>query len=523
MARADFYKVKKASNEQIEELIVVGLILDTRFAQRIVKKINTEHISSRHLRILCQWCLNYVSKYGKAPKREIEEIFEVESSQIDEDKADQIKSVLESLSERYTDKTANTEYVYNQAIAYLDKQEILIRARNSIQLAEKGLVDKARNEIREYNEIRKDLTDNGVFLTPENFYRIIDSENDTGIMRLPGALGNLIGGLKRGWLVSFIGPMKRGKTFHLVDWAIEAYLQGLKVVLFSLEMTEQDIDKRMMSALVGKPFEDKAILLPVFDCKANQENTCHKDERTCSVGLVDEEGNLPFFEDADEDYVVCTACRNSKENKKFYVPTSWYIAEAAEKIKWDDIDPKKKRNKLIYKNPKNFRRFCPPIGSVPFSYIEDVLSDLALSEGFTPDIIVLDYADLLASTLKSELRHQLDDIWKSMARMAVNKEAIVLTASQTNRGAMNVRTISEDSSAEDIRKNAHVSVMIGINQYKKLKEKERGLIRLNLMYHRYKETPAAECLTTNNLSICRVCVDTMLVIPEETEYIYVGG
>lgn len=521
MGKADFFRVQKAGNEQVEELIVVNLIVNSNFASRIAGKINTEHISSPHLRIICNWAIEYYKQYGRAPKQGITEIFEVESSSLSEEKADQIAAVLEGLSDKYTEKAQNTDYIYKKSVEYLDRQELLVRARNTISLAEKGFIDKARNEIRTYNEIKESISENGVFITPENFYRTVHEEEETGVMRLPGALGKMIGPLERGWLVSFLAPMKRGKTFYLVDWGIEGYLQGLKVVLFSLEMKEKDIDRRLFTAMTGKPYNAGTILLPVYDCLHNQQDSCHREERVCNVGLLDEEGTKPRFEDADPEYEPCTACRGNKELAKYYKIESWFIEEDTEGIEWRDINPV--RGNLSLRNPKNIRRFCPPINTVEFSYIEDTLNDLELTDGFIPDVVVVDYADLLTSTLRADLRHQLNDIWQNLARMAAVRNILVLTASQTNRPAMKAKTLEEDASAEDIRKNAHVSAMIGINQSKKLREKEKGLLRLNLLYHRFREVTRAECLTTQQLSISRVCLDSMLVIPEDEGYIYVGG
>ena len=520
MGKADFFRVKKASNEQIEELITVNLILDTKFATRIEPKIDLDYISSDHLKIITRWSLDYLRKYGVSPKQQIAEVFEVESSNLKSDMREQVEAVLENLSDRYTEKTNNTEFVYNEAVNYFDRQALLIRARNTISLVEKGLLDKARNEIRAYNEIRSTVVDDGVFIKSECFYEAFNEDFVTGAFRLPGAIGRMIGEFQKGWLVAFLAPMKRGKTFHLIDWAIEAYLQGMKVVFFSLEMTKKDIDKRLFCSLAGKPAEKGKVLIPVFDCKNNQDNNCGRAERTCSVGLFDEEGNRPFIEEAPKDYTPCSVCRDKAETKKLYSPDTWFITEESDGINWNDISPK--RGASLY-NPKNFRRFCPLTGKATYGYIEDVLNDLKLTDGFVPDVVVIDYADLLASTLNAELRHKLNEIWQGLARMAVERNVIVLTASQSNRPGISAKTLSEEAVAEDIRKNAHVSALIGINQDKKLREKEKGLIRLNMLYHRYKEVSEVECLVTHNLSIARVCLDSILVLPTDDKYTYIGG
>lgn len=525
MGKADFYRIKKASIDNIEELITVSLILDSEYARRIQHKINLDHITSKHYKLISNWCLDYVAKYGKAPGRAIEEIYEVESHRLQEDLQDQVLSVLESLSDRYTDKTFNTEYIYNKSITYIDRQELLVRARNVIHYVEKDDIGNARNVIRGYNEIKQDVVSDGVFLNPENFYKVKEGLGD-GIFKLSGSMGKLIGDLHRGWFGAFLAPMKKGKTFFLCDWAIEGFLQGLKVVLFSLEMRDQDIDRRLFTALAAEPIEPCTLLIPQFDCKKNQNGTCNRKERRSSVALYepDDDGNgeKPDFDEADTSYQVCNECRKDKELKRFYHPESWFEEVKFKGITWDDVRPDRRKGRLKVYNEKNFRRFCPPIGTVPFSYIEETLIDLELTDGFVPDLVVVDYADLIESNLK-EYRHKIDDIWKKHARLAVEKDCLVLTASQSNKEGFNTRSLHEGSAAEDVRKNAHVTVMLGINQSKKLQEREKGLLRVNLLFHRYKEIISAECLTTQHLGISRVCIDDMLVTFAGDSYEYIGG
>jgi replicative DNA helicase len=96
------------------------------------------------------------------------------------------------------------------------------------------------------------------------------------------------------------------------------------------------------------------------------------------------------------------------------------------------------------------------------------LDDLAY-EGFFPDIIIIDYADVMAPSEKTDYRNQIDGIWKRLRALAQKRKAVVFTASQTNRGAIS-REVETEDVAEDIRKIAHVTSMISISKTKYCKK-----------------------------------------------------
>ena len=72
---------------------------------------------------------------------------------------------------------------------------------------------------------------------------------------------------------------------------------------------------------------------------------------------------------------------------------------------------------------------------------------------FTPDIIIVDYADLLRpiSTLR-EKRHELETIYEQLRGLAQTFKCCVWTASQTNRSGLNAEVITMESISEAFNK-----------------------------------------------------------------------
>lgn len=101
-------------------------------------------------------------------------------------------------------------------------------------------------------------------------------------------------------------------------------------------------------------------------------------------------------------------------------------------------------------------------------------------EEFIPDVVVVDYADLLlaeASTKHMDYRHQNNATWMILRRIALENHCLVVVATQTAATAYKAWVIKKSDFSEDKRKNAHVTGMIGINQTDD--EKEKGVYRLN--------------------------------------------
>ncbi|MFH1506331.1 MAG: hypothetical protein ABIE94_05090, partial [archaeon] len=111
-----------------------------------------------------------------------------------------------------------------------------------------------------------------------------------------------------------------------------------------------------------------------------------------------------------------------------------------------------------------------------------------MEDDFIPDIVVVDYADILkpSSYASKEKRLEvIDDIWKNLARLAGEKHCIVITGSQGNRGSLNKDQMEEGDVAEWIGKLAHVDVFVTLNQNST--EKKMGMVRMSVLEHRHKD------------------------------------
>jgi len=265
--------------------------------------------------------------------------------------------------------------------------------------------------------------------------------------------------------------VSHNSTFLLYT-AEKALMAGNNVVFISLEMTENQVIRRKWESLTCRPRTDQEITLPMF---------------------ID----IPIDRQVD--------------GKKYNIKNDIVFRKGIP----TDIDEIKEMQNGATKYIKDggLRLITLPARSVTVNDIQTHLSNLELYENFVPDVIIIDYADLIASSMKGEFRHQLDDIWANLRKLAVERNCCVVTVSQSNRGSANT-DLSEESIAEDIRKIAHVTKMIGINQSKF--EQKQQIYRLSVLAQREGKLIRDYVMCLSCLDIAKPVLDSRLA--DEVEY-----
>jgi hypothetical protein len=200
----------------------------------------------------------------------------------------------------------------------------------------------------------------------------------------------------------------------------------------------------------------------------------------------DTELTIPYFVEDGSKYVI--------ENKTTLKKASSIL----------EIEKKQKSLKRMFRGG-SFKVFAEPAYSLTVESLETKLDDL-VHDGFMPDVIIIDYADIMMpSDRGAELRNQLDGIWKRLRAMAQKRKAVVFTASQTNRGAIN-GPVEADSISEDIRKLAHVTSMVAISKTKYCKE--HSIAIYSQIAIREGEAEVRRVVATQCLSLGRPVLDS---------------
>ena len=106
-----------------------------------------------------------------------------------------------------------------------------------------------------------------------------------------------------------------------------------------------------------------------------------------------------------------------------------------------------------------------------------------IQQDIKPDLIIVDYADLLTSKSSKEKRDKLDDIYTSLRGLASELKLPIWTASQVNRSGAREDIIQGDRMAESYSKMMITDFAMSLSR--SAEDKENGTGRWHIMKNRY--------------------------------------
>ena len=495
---------RKRVDDRIEEKILTGLIVSDSFCRNIVPVIKNDTFSSPYIKQVSTWCVEHYKKYEKAPFSAIQDIFELEHTNLKKEDRELISIFLERLAEEYSNENQeiNSEYLQDLAINYIRKRSLSVSA-NRIELnLEAGDIDAAEQEIENYNRV---YVDTSGWIDPfdkesiKNYFQT-QKENKNDLFSFPGALGKMVGNFQRNWLCSFLAPVKKGKTFWELETGILASLEMKKTAIFSLEMNEHRIKDRLFKRVLAQSNKSADYIYPCFDCLKNQNGSCNKAARTNSIPLLINNSKPSFNRDLK--YRVCTACRGKDDFKTGY----WFTSQYREKMKQKQTTLTLEGfNKILN---RSIRIKSYPAYSANVSRIKADLEVLENSKDFYPDVIIIDYADILApEDSRITGRERTDETWKMLKNLSDERHCLVVTASQANRASFKKRNVTQIDVSEDIRKMAHVDMCISLNQTPE--EKRASITRMNVIAKRDGDFDEYEsCIVLQQFALGQVLLDS---------------
>jgi len=481
----------------IERQIIIGLITSTEYIQQIRSIWDIQLIESPTAKRLAGWVWNYFEKYNKAPNKDIEGIYFVnlKNGKIPKDIAEEIEEdILPSLSDEYTSTDFNLIYLLDETRQYFKERRLLIHIATVDALITNDELDEAEKLVCEYIPLMNTSETDLDLSTDDVLSRIdlaFDSTNQT-LIEYPKQLGEFWNSeLVRGGFVALMASEKRGKTFWLLDLALRACRQKRKVAFFQAgDMSEGQQLKRICIYLAKRSERAKycnAHWEPVRDCIHNQMNNCTKEERSCDFGVFDglDENeirtdttitNLITAYEENKAYTPCCDCDDYEKNK-WGIP---WITPVDEVTPLTKEDARAVVNEYFIRRRRQFKLSSHANGTLSISQIKAILAIWEKQDNFVPDVIIIDYADLLVPETKMEFRHQQNEIWKGLRNLSQTKgQPLVITATQADAASYEQNSLKLKNFSEDKRKYAHVTAMYGLNQDTKDREKRIGIMRLN--------------------------------------------
>jgi hypothetical protein len=448
---------RKAVEGHIERQILIALITSRDFLVQALPMLqDIDMVEIPHFKIITNWCIKYFEKYGDAPGQNIQGIFENWESGLDEeqmDEADNIARLLETLDSEDDRTQINVPYVLDHLQAWVENRK-LKQLQNQLDLAlDSGQRDVAQDAVMRYRptEIMA-----GAGFDPfrdDNCWRDAFMYANAPLIDFPGDAGRFLNdALTRDALIGIQGPEKRGKTFWCIEFVMRALMNRLHVAFFQVgDLSKHQVVYRLGMYLSQRP---------------SRKNLCGTYEVPRKIIPPRQEGDDVEIETKERTFSKCATLASCRKAVKKFM-----------------------RGHGMSEMKSHLKVSIHPNSSINVYGINSILDQWELLEDFVPDVIVIDYADILAPEDDTQdARNRVNDTWKALRKLSQERHCLVIAPTQADSKSYNAYTQTMSNFSEDKRKNAHVTGILCLNQTPQ--EKALGVMRLN--WSALRESPFDE-------------------------------
>lgn len=377
---------------------------------------------------------DYIDRFKTPPRDHLPDILSDKLDEKNQRIATLYTEIVESIHTAKED--INAEYVMSQLNTFVRRQSlrsVSVDIVKHLQRDTEEALDAAEALFASAGKQTLTVFDPGTRLSDKKrSLRFLD----TAVAAFPTGIAELD---KRGfgptrkemWL--FIGNTKSGKTWGLIQLAKMATLQRLKVLHISLEMSEDRSAQRYFQALFALAKRKEKV--PVAKLQ------------------LDDLGRISGYE--VHKVTPALSMDDPKIRKKL-------------ERKIDTWAPRVLENIII----KQF-----PTGALTLGQLTAYLDNLELTERFVPDLLILDYPDLMKLDADN-FRLAIDGLFKGLRGIAVARNLALAVVSQSHRGAAKAKQVGADNVAEAYSKIAHADTVVTYSQTES--EKALGLARLHV-------------------------------------------
>ncbi len=429
--------MKREVIENINEKdFVASLIMSDKCCQILLDYVKPTYFDIDYSRVIVSWVSDYYKKFKIAPKKDVTSIYKSRCDEIqDEALKDLIYNYLKNIAESEININ-NEDYLVDRGKDFIDYKALQEYTENLQACLDTRDMAKARKVQQDYKKINTTEVNEVSLLSLECADRIARalSASKEILFTLPENMNKVFGNIHREDFIAVLAPPKRGKSFMLQYIAIQALMQRLNVVYVSMEMNIDEVVQRLWKTLFGT-----------------------------KSGLVSE--GL---------YESCRFIECPDEEGKYH---SELIDVNVKTTDVGDIKTYQKQLKAMTQYQGNLRILSYPRFNASVETICNRVEELA-KDGFVADVVIIDYADITTPIGGgSELRNQLDEIWKYLGGFAMKFHCAMITASQTNRSGLSANVVGGETIGENFKKLAHITSMVSLEQTPKMRKEHIMRIR----------------------------------------------
>jgi hypothetical protein len=435
--------------------ILTAMVTSDAVAGRIAAHWVSEGLfAGKWENIVGGWACKYFKKYGRAIGKEIQSRFAVWAVDAkDNSTVELVESFLGGLSDEYErNGDDNPDHIVDLAATYFNRQK-MVRLTDLIRsdIAD-GADVRAAERLQKFSRIELGVGAGIDVIQDDEALKAAFADAGEDLVTYDEGLKYFFRGvLTRDALVAFQASEKKGKSFWLQDLAWRAMLQKRRVAYFECgDNSQNQIMRRFAVRAAARPLrrtrKADPLLYPTY--LEREPNS-----RKCSV---------------------------THRRGHFRDPLDYDRA----KIAMDKLSGG------VGDGTPYLRLSCHPTATIGVPGIVGVLEAWDRL-GWTPDIICIDYADLLAPISQQDRIHQIEETWAALRALSQSRHCLVVTATQANAAALRAETIDATHFSGNKKKMAYVTAFIGISQTGA--EKRMGVCRLNYFQRREGDFDTEKC------------------------------
>lgn len=432
------------------------LVHDDQQCKLIRSVLDPEWLDSSIQRRLTELAFAFIDTYSEAPKAHDEDLLTGFSS----DQQELARVVIGYLRTQFGNGI-NVKYVLHNLEEWARAKRFNRALTDGLAYLQAGQIDEVETVLAQVLKQRFSVFQPGLFLSDFKHLDLDDNENDHVLMGIP-ALDETLQVPHRKELWQVVGPAKGGKSWCLIHIARQAIMQHFRTLYLTLEMSEPRVLQRIVQGLMAAVKRPYAELYGV-------------ELQTDALGRLMDMHRLPI------------------EGKR---PILNEINDLAS----ERIDKLHIGHRLLI---KEF-----PTKSLTIQRLRAYLDALEGSTNFIPDVIIIDYGDLMKLPAREASWTELGTLWGELRGVGVERNAMIVTASQLNREGAKSSIGKSTDVAGDWSKIATADVTVIYNQT--ASEHDLGVARLFVSDGR-NDADKFEVLITQNYAIGQFVIDSVRV------------
>lgn len=440
----------------LEEAVLSLLCYNSEIATLLVLKITeSKFFSNQTNQKIAHVAIDYITKYGDAPKGQLEYLLENDLARGEQGKL--LRLTIETLLKQSTQ--LQPSFILEQLDLFIESRKLTQNLQGALELLEEGELEQARDLVYKSQSTPQNGASGLWMRDPKQALKFLDrDENEDFFTSGVEVLDQMGFRPKRKTFVFIIGSAKKGKSWWLINVGKGALQHHKKVLHITLEISEETTARRYMQSIFSlTKYEAKQVKVPYFE-RDEQNNV------TIQFRELEREGVFSKRKDLQDKLYEWFSCPD------------WIIKEF-------------------------------PTGSLTAEHLELYLDSLEREKGFKPDITIVDYADLMKLDPAS-LRVETGQLYKNLRGIGVRRNMAVVSASQGNKEGEDAKVMRVTHVAEDWSK---IGTADGVLTYSQTEDEYKlGLARLFVAATR-EEQGRYMVLVTQAYSIGQFAIDSTMM------------